>query len=80
MTYKILSSRTSDITLFTMVEFNFDGDITTIEVAHFMPKTEQDIEQNILNVASAEVAKKQAMLDIQNLVPILPINEEKPIE
>ena len=79
MTYKILSSRTSDITLFTMVEFNFDGDITTIEVAHFMPKTEQDIEQNILNVASAEVAKKQAMLDIQNLVPILPINEEKPI-
>jgi hypothetical protein len=79
MTYKILSSRTSDITLFTMVEFNFDGDIVSIEVAHFMPKTEQEIEQNILNVASAEVAKKQAMLDIQNLVPILPINEEKPI-
>jgi hypothetical protein len=79
MTYKILSTRTSDITLFTMVEFNFDGDIVSIEVAHFMPKTEQEIEQNILNVASAEVAKKQAMLDIQNLVPILPINEEKPI-
>jgi hypothetical protein len=79
MTYKILSTRTSDITLFTMVEFNFDGDIVTIEVAHFMPKTEQEIKQNILNVASAEVAKKQAMLDIQNLVPILPINEEKPI-
>jgi hypothetical protein len=79
MTYKILSTRTSDITLFTMVEFNFDGDIVSIEVAHFMPKTEQEIKQNILNVASAEVAKKQAMLDIQNLVPILPINEEKPI-
>ena len=38
MTYKILSTRQIDEILFTTVEYNFDGNITTIEVAHFMPK------------------------------------------
>jgi type III secretion system FlhB-like substrate exporter len=80
MTYKILSSRQADITLITTVEYNLDGTIVTTEVPHFMPKSQAEIEQNIINRASSEVARLQAEQEIANLIPSLPINEEKPIE
>jgi type III secretion system FlhB-like substrate exporter len=80
MTYKILSSRQADITLITMVEYNLDGTIVTTEVPHFMPKSQEEIEQNIINRASSELARIQAEQEIANLIPTLPINEEKPIE
>ena len=80
MTYKILSSRQADITLITTVEYNLDGTIVTTEVPHFMPKSQEEIEQNIINRASSEVARLQAEQEIANLIPSLPINEEKLIE
>jgi hypothetical protein len=80
MTYKILSSRQADITLITTVEYNLDGTIVTTEVPHFMPKSQEEIEQNIINRAASEVARLQAEQEIANLIPSLPINEEKPIE
>jgi hypothetical protein len=80
MTYKILSSRQADITLITTVEYNLDGTIITVEVPHFMPKSQAEIEQNIINRAATEVARIQAEQEISNLIPTLPINEVKPIE
>jgi hypothetical protein len=80
MTYKILSTRQVEITLFTTVEYNFDGTIVTTEVAHFMPKTQEEVEQNIISRAASEVAKIQAEQEIAILIPSLSINEEKPIE
>ena len=80
MTYKITSTRQADITLMTTVEYNFDGVISTIEIPHFMPKSEAEIEQNIINAAQSELARLQAIESIQSLIPTLPINEEKPIE
>ena len=80
MTYKILSTRQADITLITTVEYNLDGTIVTTEVPHFMPKSQEEIEQNIINRATSEVARLQAEQEIANLIPSLPINEEKPIE
>jgi hypothetical protein len=80
MTYKILSSRQADITLITTVEYNLDGTIVTTEVPHFMPKSQEEIEQNIINRAASEMARIQAEQEIANLIPSLPINEEKPIE
>jgi len=80
MTYKITSTRQADITLMTTVEYNFDGVLHTIEIPHFMPKTEAEIEQNIINAAQSELARLQAIESIQSLIPTLPINEEKPIE
>jgi hypothetical protein len=77
MTYKILSTRQIDEILFTTVEYNFDGNIVTIEVAHFMPKSEEDIKQNIVNRASTEVAKIEASATISTLVEFLVIGEEK---
>jgi lactam utilization protein B len=80
MTYKILSTRQIDETLFTTVEYNFDGTIVTTEVAHFMPKTEEEITQNIINRASSEVARIEAATTIATLVETIVIGEEKPIE
>jgi hypothetical protein len=80
MTYKILSSRQADITLITTVEYNLDGTIITVEVPHFMPKSQAEIEQNIINRAATEVARIRAEQEISNLIPTLPINEVKPIE
>ena len=80
MTYKILSTRQIDESLFTTVEYNFDGTIVTTEVAHFMPKTEEEITQNIINRASSEVARMEAATTIATLVEGIVIGEEKPIE
>ena len=80
MTYKILSTRQIDEILFTTVEYNFDGNITTSEVAHFMPKSEEEIEQNIINRASTEVAKIEASATISTLVESITIGEIKSIE
>ena len=80
MTYKILSTRQVAETLFTTVEYNFDGTIVTTDVAHFMPKTEAEITQNIINRAESEVARIQASSTIATLVESIVIGEEKPIE
>jgi capsule polysaccharide export protein KpsE/RkpR len=80
MTYKILSTRQIDETLFTTVEYNFDGNIVTTEVAHFMPKSEEEIKQNIINRASSEMNKIEASATIFTLVESIVIGEEKPIE
>ena len=80
MTYKILSTSQVAETLFTTVEYNFDGTIVTTEVAHFMPKTEEEITQNIINRAASEVIRIQASSTIATLVESIVIGEEKPIE
>ena len=80
MTYKILSTNQVDETLFTTVEYNFDGTIVTTCVAHFMPKTEEEITQNIINRAESEVVRIQASSTIATLVESIVIGEEKPIE
>jgi hypothetical protein len=80
MTYKIISTRQIGETLITVVEYNFDTTIVTTEVAHFMPQSTQEIEQNIINRASSEIVRINAANTIANLIPIILINEEKPIE
>jgi hypothetical protein len=80
MTYKILSTRQVDETLFTTVEYNFDGTIVTTEVAHFMPKSEEEITQNIINRASTEIARIEAANTVTTLIESIVIGEEKPIE
>lgn len=79
MTYKILSTRQVAETLFTTVEYNFNGTVTTVEVAHFMASSTQEIETNISNRAQSELVRIQAEAVITNLVPTITINEEKNI-
>lgn len=80
MTYKILSYKQLEETLFTTIEYDFDSTIVTTEVAHFMPKTEEEITQNIINRAESELVKIQAAATIAALVETIVIGEETPIE
>lgn len=56
MSYKILSTR-SEETVFTTVEYNLDGEVVVVEVAHFMPESEEDIRIGIENREVTERAK-----------------------
>jgi len=80
MTYKIISTRQVEETLFTTVEYNLDGEIRTIEVSHFMPDSAQTIDENIINRAQTELTRIQAEQSIQSIVNQIVLNEEKPIE
>jgi hypothetical protein len=80
MTYKITSTRQSGETLITTVEYNFDGEIVIIEVPHFMPNSVQQIDQNIINRAQSEILRIHAEQNIASLLPLIELNEEKPIE
>ena len=80
MTYKITSTRQVEETLVTIVEYNFDGTIITTEIPHFMPKTEDEITQNIINRAATELIRLDAANTIATLVEGIIIGEEKPIE
>ena len=77
MTYKIISTRQVDATLFTTVEYNFDGNIVTIEIAHFMPNNTEEINANIVARAESELVKINAVLNISSLIPNIIIGEEK---
>lgn len=56
MNYTILSRRTEE-TVFTTVEYDFDGEKVVVEVAHFMPQSEDDITLGIENRAVTEQQK-----------------------
>jgi len=46
-----------ETTVFTKVEYNFDGPIVVVEVAHFMPRSEADITLGINNRGVTERRK-----------------------
>jgi len=75
MTYKILSTRQVGETLFTNVEYTFPTKTITVEVAHFMPDTTQDITTNIINRGVSELTKITYEAAIAALIPSILINE-----
>jgi hypothetical protein len=79
MTYKILSTQVNEETITTTVEYNFDGVMVTVDIPHFMPQNEADIETGILNRATSELRKLDATEFNKTLLPSIVIGEEKPI-
>lgn len=77
MTYKILSTQQAGETLITLVEYNFDSITITTEIAHFMPQSTEEIEQNIINRASSEIARIEASTTVTTLIGSIIIGEEK---
>ncbi len=57
MTYTILKAEQNEQTITTTVEYNFDGTIVTVDVAHFAPQSVKEINQNIENRALSEQKK-----------------------
>ena len=80
MTYKIIATRLAGETIVSTVEYNFDGTIVTVEVPHFMRKTLEEIDAEIVNRAASELVRIQAEADNAALIALIPLNEEKVIE
>lgn len=59
MNYKILSRRTEE-TVITTVEYDFNGEVVVVDVAHFMPQSEDDI---ILGIENRAVTEQQRLQD-----------------
>lgn len=57
MIYKILSRENFGDTINTVVEYNYDGVIVEVNIAHFMPESEADIILGIENRAVSEKRK-----------------------
>lgn len=79
MTYTILSTSTLDETITTTVEYNFNGTLVTVDIPHFMPQSETDIETGILNRAMSEKRKLDATELNKTILTSIVIGEEKPI-
>jgi len=68
MTYKIISKRQTDDTLFITVEYNFNGTILTIEVPHFQPQSVKEVITGIVNRGASEERKLHAAKIIENII------------
>jgi len=75
MTYKILNTRTIDETLFTEVEYDFNGTIVVVDIPHFMPQSSQDVITGIINRAATEQIKLNYIESLPNVISELPINQ-----
>jgi hypothetical protein len=79
MTYKILNTKVVGEHISTEVEYNFDGTIVNVDIFHFMPESQSEIEQSILNRAYSEKRKLDATTLNETLINQITLNQEKPI-
>jgi len=61
MQYKIKSVTRNEETVTTNVEYNFNGTMLTIDVAHFAPSNVAEVKQSIKNRGLSEKAKLNAI-------------------
>jgi hypothetical protein len=61
MNYKITNKLIQDELVNTTVEFEYKGQTRTVDVSHFRPRTESDIENGIVNRINSEMVKIDAI-------------------
>jgi Mg/Co/Ni transporter MgtE len=80
MSYKIISIEPREETLNTEVEYTFnDGTKKIVTVSHFMPKTQEEVLQNIQNREDSEQIKIQAIKKNEELAKELDIETNQKI-
>lgn len=76
MEYIINSTRQEGEVVITNTTITFDsGDIMTIDIAHFLPQSVEEIKQNILNRIISEEYKLETLKSINNLIEQIPTNQ-----
>jgi len=66
--FTILSTRTDAEILFTTVRYNNDFEV---EVAHYSPKDDAEIIQNIINRGLTELEKRKRIEELDNILPLI---------
>ena len=79
MTYKILSTRQADAILYTEVEYTLGETTTIVEVAHFNPKSKEEVETSIINRADSELKNIQIAEQVKQLLTSIELNQVKDI-
>jgi hypothetical protein len=79
MTYKILSTRQADAILYTEVEYTLGETTTVVEVAHFNPKSKEEVETSIINRADSELKNIQIAKQVKQLLTSIELNQVKDI-
>jgi len=77
--YKIISAEQKEDVLITKVEYNFSGQIITVDINHFLIKQESDITTNILKRAQYELGRLTAIQVIESVIDDININTTIPI-
>lgn len=75
MNYTITSKLVQDEIVNTTVEFEYKGLTRTVDVAHFRPRTEADIENGIINRINSEMVRIDAIEATGDIV--LDLNVQK---
>jgi len=75
MTYKILSIKLNDDTIFTEVEYDIDGDKFQVTVPHFRPQTADDVAKGIVNRLMSEKIKKESASNCSQVVSQIEIGK-----
>ena len=78
MNYKITNSSQSNDTLTTSIEFAHKDVVYFVDVAHFRPKSFDEIEASIINRISSEISKITATEVVSTIS--VPIDVDKSIE
>lgn len=76
MEYIINSTRQENEILITNVTMTLDsGVVLDLEVAHFSPKSFDEIHQNIINRSISEQSRLDAINNMSNLINQIPLNQ-----
>ncbi len=77
MNYQIVSAKTlEDGTVITVVNYEIDGEIVSVDISHFQPKTTDDIILGIQNRAFTERKNLQSKDISVNLIDSLEYNKK----
>lgn len=74
-TYKILEVSQIDETVTTKVEYTFGEEVVIIDVSHFAPQSQEDIDIGISNRALSELSKMENIKIAEDVKETLPVGE-----
>ena len=75
MTYKIIKVSQIEDTITTTVELHLDTQIMTVDIFHFRPQSNEEIDQNIKDRSISEQAKLDALTELSTVIPTIAIGE-----
>jgi hypothetical protein len=76
MEYIINSTTQENEVIITNVTMTLDsGSIITIDIPHFLPKSFEEINQNIINRSITEQIKLDALNNLSNIILQIPLNQ-----
>jgi hypothetical protein len=76
MEYIINSTTQENEVIITNVTMTLDsGSIITIDIPHFLPKSFEEINQNIINRSITEQIKLDALNNLSNIMLQIPLNQ-----